>query len=163
MLRILPRVLASLVLAATLSIAPAAAQQSQPSLTGEEGVSRENPPDWPGGLEDWDSSEREPQNVNPDEAEQRGLTSPDVQRSQMPEPTAQGTRPPGLEEDETDETDAASDMTVSQLLREFRRAPPGLDGQRIARPNPLGSGPGTEMDPHPEGDIEVLFPDDYIE
>ncbi len=118
---------------------------------------QENQPNRPSGVESWDSSPWEPPHVDPGEAERRGLLSPEVQESLMPEPTPQGTRPP--EPTVTDETRA----DLYTLLSAVRRAPPGLDGRPIPRPNPLASEPAKEMTPHPAGHPEVLFMDNYVE
>ncbi|HSK41996.1 MAG TPA: hypothetical protein VK943_19685 [Arenibaculum sp.] len=155
MLRILPSILASLLLAVTLPAPPAAAQEALPSLTDEEGVSREAPPDWPGDTDEWHTG-TEPEGADPDEAETRGLTDADVRESQGPESSPQGTRSP-------ESLGGGTPVLLADLLRDFRRAPPGLDGRPIQRPNPLASEPGVVMEPHPNGDIQVLFPDNYIE
>lgn len=124
--------------------------QGGPADTGSD-------PNWPPGLESWDGPPP-PTGGDPDEAENRGLTSPEVERSQMPEPTQQGTRSP--EEVNTTQTEEA---TLYEALAQVRRAPPGLDGRPITRPNPLGSEPETEMEPHPAGNLDFLFPEGYVE
>jgi len=98
------------------------------------------------------------QQDDPNEAERRGLTSPEVEKSQMPQPTQQGNRPPP--------SDTNSPGAVPQLyeaLTAVWNSPAALDGQRIARPNPLASQPESEMQPHPAGDPDSLFPEGYIE
>lgn len=131
---------------------PALAQQDAAPDTGSD-------PNWPQGLESWHDPEPSPPG-NPDEAEDRGLTSPEVERSQMPEPTQQGTRSPeSIDENET----VAEEMALYDALALVRQAPPAVDGRPIARPNPLASEPELEMEPHPAGNPESLFLEGYVE
>ncbi|WP_029007490.1 hypothetical protein [Azospirillum halopraeferens] len=147
MRRFLPYALAVALVA--LPLAPAAlAQDAAPRDTG---------PDWPAGVESWHSGEDAPRNGNPQEAEQRGLTSPEVEDSQMPEPTRQGTRSP------EPTGSAQADLALYEALSLVRRAPPGLDGRPTPRPNAYASEPETEMEPSPTGNPEHLFPENYIE
>jgi hypothetical protein len=165
MRRILPMIpLSALVLALLMTvIAPAMAedQTRDPAAPQPPGASPPQPqstdPNWPAGLREWDSSERNPKGGNPDEAEKRGLTSPEVQKSQMPQPTAQGTRPP---ETPTIEEEHSG---LYAALSAVRRAPTLLDGTTMPRPNKYASEPETEMTPDPAGNPERLFPEDYVE
>ncbi|WP_404383787.1 hypothetical protein [Caenispirillum salinarum] len=114
-------------------------------------------PNWPPGVENWDSKKRDPANVNPDAAEKRGLTAPEVQENAPPPPEEQGVRAPrpllGPEEQEQ--------MSLYEMLNLVRGAPPGLDGKAVQRPNALGSEPTTEM--QPIGGPDDLFPEGYVE
>jgi len=150
--------------ALVLLLLPAGAWAQQPATAPAERPAqetpRENRPDWPQGLESWDSEEREPENPDPNEAERRGLTSPAVKDSLMPNPTPQGNRPP--EPAVTEEF--AAGTTLYGALFDVRRAPPTLDGaRRTPRPNPLGSEPELEMRPDPRGNPDSLFPQNYVE
>lgn len=120
------------------------------------GVARQEDPNWPGNLQNWDSA---PRNVtgNPGEAERRGLTGPDIQQSQEPQPTEQGTRSPQVFEKEAEEG-----IDLYTLLSRVRSAPPSLAGQPTPRPNPLASEPETEMQPAQPREA-YLFPENYIE
>jgi hypothetical protein len=71
------------------------------------------------------------------------------------EPDEQGMRPP----EPVDESDA---VDLYALLAQLRRAPPGLDGQPVARPNLWASEPETEMVPQQPRDA-YLFPPEYVE
>lgn len=71
------------------------------------------------------------------------------------QPNPQGLRSPEAV-DEEEEADLYS------LLNEVRRAPPGLDGEAVPRPNLYASEPEAEMDPDTPRDA-FLFPDDFIE
>jgi hypothetical protein len=95
------------------------------------------------------------QQGQPDQAEEAGLHSDEVEESLPPEPEPTGIRPPELVEE-----NEAADLYA--LLWEVRRAPPGLDGEPIMRPNAWASEPETEMRPYHPRDV-VLFPEDYIE
>ena len=91
---------------------------------------------------------------DPQEAERRGLTSPEVAKTLAPESTDQGTRPPNHHvEDGPD---------LYNLISRVRSAPPGLDGKPIPRPNKLGSEPAKEMEPAQPEDM-FLFPENYVE
>jgi hypothetical protein len=94
------------------------------------------------------------QQGQPNQAEEAGLHSDEVEESLPPEPDPTGIRSPEVVE----EVEA---LDLYSLLREVRRAPPGLDGQTIMRPNAWASEPETEMRPYHPRDV-VLFPDDYI-
>ncbi|HEV7369169.1 hypothetical protein [Arenibaculum sp.] len=137
---------------------PAPAQQEQGAAPAT-GLDTGSDPNWPPGLQNWHNPERSPPG-NPDEAEQRGLTSPEVERSQMPAPTQQGTRSP--EPADGNET-VVEEMALYDALALVRQAPPTVDGRPIARPNPLASEPELEMEPHPAGAIEDLFIEGYVE
>lgn len=89
------------------------------------------------------------------EAEERGLTSEQVQGNQPAPPTDQGTLQPEVVEGEE-----APELYA--LLNRVRQAPASLDGQPIPRPNPLASEPTTEMTPHQPEDPS-LFPEGYVE
>lgn len=89
--------------------------------------------------------------------ESRGLTDQDVEDSQAPEPTAQGTRPPA---DPNPQEEGGSDTLYDKLTRVWD-APPALDGSPLQRPTEVGSQPTTEMDPI--GGPDNLFRDGYIE
>lgn len=119
------------------------------------GVEQGTDPAWPRGTDRWRSEAWDPPAPDPNEAERRGLTSPEVRNSQMDGPNQQGTRAP--------EPEAAGEQPAGlyQALSAVRRAPPGLDGRPIQRPNALGSEPTTEMTP--VGGPEHLFPDGYVE
>jgi hypothetical protein len=69
------------------------------------------------------------------------LETPDIEASQQPEPTPQGTRSP---EPAAEETDIPS---LWDALAAVYRAPPDLDGSPISRPNPLGSNPEPAQEP----------------
>lgn len=154
MRRILPLPLVAALLAISLAGAPVQAQQpAQQGAPPDQGEQ----PNWPPGLQNWDTSGRDPEGGNPNEAEQRGLTSPEVKESMMPGPTAQGTRPP--ESDDVQDRRAA----LYDAIRAVRRAPPALDGRPIPRPNPLASEPEVAMQPDPAGNPESLFPENYVE
>jgi len=77
------------------------------------------------------------------ETQKQGLTNdPNVQRSQQPEPTPQGTRTPG------NETSAATQTSELQdALAAVRRAPPDLQGTPVPRPNPMASEPDDPKEP----------------
>lgn len=146
---------AAALLAGLLALgAPAAAQQQQQQ---QDAVDTTSDPSWPAGVEKWNSDERNPAHVDPDAAQKKGLTQSEVQRSAPPPPTDQGTRAPepllGPEEREQ--------VGLYDMLRLTRNAPAGLDGERIPRPNPLGSEPTTEMEP--VGGPDYLFPEGYVE
>ncbi|HYE52503.1 MAG TPA: hypothetical protein VEB20_23110 [Azospirillaceae bacterium] len=111
-----------------------------------------------GNLQNQDAARRTPKGGDPNEAERKGLTSPEVQRSQDPQPTPQGTRPPNAQTSTN-----ANPEALYAALQKVRAAPPGLDGKPIPRPNPLGSEPTTEMQPHPDGHPKSLFPEGYVE
>jgi hypothetical protein len=154
------------VLAVTMGPSPALDRQDAappaqppPQQQQQQGTSPDagSDPGWPPGLGSWEGPPP-PSGGDPDEAENRGLTSPEVERSQMPEPTQQGTRSP-----EETNTTRAEDAALYEALAQVRRAPPGLDGRPVTRPNPLGSEPETEMEPHPAGNPESLFPEGYVE
>jgi glucose/arabinose dehydrogenase len=91
----------------------------------------------------------------PNQAEEAGLTDEEVEDSLPPEPEPTGVRPP----ESVEEVEA---MDLYAVLREVRRAPPGLDGEPIMRPNAWASEPETEMAPYQPREA-VLFPEDYIE
>lgn len=114
-------------------------------------------PDWPPRVEQWQSQERDPARVDPDAAQEKGLTQPEVLHSMAPPPTEQGTRPP----EAADRTGEERSVSLYELLRVVRAAPPGLDGTPTPRPNPFGSEPTTEMEP--VGGPEHMFPDGYVE
>lgn len=137
---------------ATGAIAQDAARVIQESES--EGAQSENSPDWPAGLENWDSSSRDPEG-NPDGAQERGLTSPEVLMNDVEGPTEQGTRT-------TETLEEESDPGLYFLLSRVRSAPPDLNGNQIPRPNPLASEPTTEMAPTQPEDVN-LFRDGYIE
>jgi len=94
------------------------------------------------------------QQGQPDQAEEAGLLSDSVEESLGPEPDDTGARSPEIVE----EVEA---VDLYALLWEVRRAPPGLDGAPIMRPNAWASEPETEMRPYHPRDV-VLFPEDYI-
>jgi len=97
------------------------------------------------------------QGGNPSQAEDAGLTSPEVQKSQDPMPTKEGNRSPNV----TQKEDART--TLYQALADVRRAPPMVSGEPIPRPNQFASEPQTEMQQDPAGNPDYLFPDNYIE
>jgi hypothetical protein len=74
-----------LALAALVAAAPALAQQAP-----------ENEPNWPPGLESWDTPPRDPESGNPDAAEDLGLTDEEVVETLDTDPTEQGTRAPDV-------------------------------------------------------------------
>lgn len=71
---------------------------------------------------------------------QRGLTDPGIKAAQQPDPNEQGVRSPDPDTDAENQTPRLADA-----LDAVRRAPPGLDGTPIPRPNPWASEPD---DPH---------------
>lgn len=77
-----------------------------------------------------------------DQQKQNLTTDPNVQRSQQPEPTQQGTRTPS---NETSGNTQAADL--QQALAAVRRAPPDLQGNPVPRPNPLASEPDDPKEP----------------
>ncbi|WP_375262158.1 hypothetical protein [Palleronia sp.] len=149
-------VLSALLATATFGTTGAMAQDAARVIQESEveGDPTGNGPDWPAGLEDWDSSPRDVEG-DPDEAEERGLLSPDVTEHSAEGPTEQGTRTTETLEEEDDES-------LYFLLSRVRTNPPGLDGTPIPRPNPLASEPAKEMVPAQPEDVS-LFRDDYIE
>lgn len=70
-------------------------------------------------------------------------------------PDEQGMRP-------HEAVEVEDDVDLYSLLQAVRRAPPGLDGAPVARPNAVASEPETEMTPAQPREA-YLFPDDYIE
>jgi hypothetical protein len=80
--------------------------------------------------------------VAQDSQKQNLTTDPNVQQSQQPEPTPQGTRPPT---EETAGNTGAADL--QQALAAVRRAPPDLQGNPVPRPNPLASEPDDPAEP----------------
>lgn len=149
---VLSALLASASFGATGAVAQEAATVVEDPAT--EVNPTENTPDWPAGLDDWENPPRDPEG-NPNEAERRDLTSPEVQENDAEGPTEQGTRT-------TETLDEESDPGLYELLKLVRFNPPDLDGNPIARPNPLASEPTTEMDPAQPEDVD-LFRDGYIE
>lgn len=122
----------------------AAAAESLRSGQPNTGVSRDGEPQRPGDLQNWDTSERRSPAGQPGQAAQEGLTSPDVVDSLGPEPTPQGTRPPDEDVDGGVPAQAADAQELSPLyvaLHHVRRAPPGLDGTPVARPNDVAAEP----------------------
>jgi hypothetical protein len=97
------------------------------------------------------------QGGNPNEAENRGLTSPEVKNNQDPMPTEQGNKPPSVTNGE------ASRQELYQALAAVRRAPPMISGEPIPRPNQFASEPQTEMQQDPAGNPTNLFPENYVE
>ncbi|HYH20788.1 MAG TPA: hypothetical protein VD995_19460 [Azospirillum sp.] len=77
-----------------------------------------------------------------DQQKQTLTTDPNVQQSQQPHPTPQGTRPPT--EETAGDTGAAD---LQQALAAVRRAPPDLQGNPVPRPNPLASEPDNSQEP----------------
>lgn len=146
-------------LLSTGALAQGAVDADQPPAPGlpEAQQGDQSEPNWPVGLESWNSEERDPENVEPQAAEKKGLTDENVKESLAPPPTEQGTRAPrpllGPEEREQ--------MGLYEMLKLVRSAPAGLDGQTIPRPNTLGSEPTTEMEPI--GGPDYLFPEGYVE
>lgn len=67
---------------------------------------------------------------------------PNVQQSQQPEPTPQGTRPPSHAT--SPDTQSAE---LNEALATFRRAPPDLQGNPMPRPSPLASEPDDPNEP----------------
>ena len=65
-----------------------------------------------------------------------------VRQSQEPEPSVQGVRSPKAS---TDGETAAPDLQTA--LTEFYRAPPDVQGNRIQRPNEVGSNPDMAEEP----------------
>lgn len=148
-----------LILAMFLSLpalAPALSQEVAEPQTPAPESATENQPNWPPGVESWNSEPFDPEG-NPLEAERRGLTSEEVEESVDPEPTQQGTRSPEVLEGEEGE-----EATLYSLLAKVRTAPPGLDGQPIPRPNPLAREPIKEVPAGPRVEYD-LFPENYIE
>jgi hypothetical protein len=83
------------------------------------------------------------------------ILNEDVEESGVEaEPDEQGMRPPEVVEGEDD--------GLYRLLQAVRRAPPGLDGTPVERPNAWASEPETEMTPYQPREA-YLFPDDFIE
>lgn len=81
-----------LAFAALLAAGPALAQQAvEPPVEAPE-----NEPNWPPGLESWDTPPRDPEGGNPDAAEDLGLTDEDVVETLNTEPTDQGARAPDV-------------------------------------------------------------------
>ncbi|HEY0836236.1 MAG TPA: hypothetical protein VGE72_20180 [Azospirillum sp.] len=77
------------------------------------------------------------------ETQKEGLvTDPNVQQSQQPAPTQQGTRSPS---EETSGATQAPDL--QQALAAVRRAPPDLQGTPVPRPNPMASEPDDVAEP----------------
>ena len=91
----------------------------------------------------------------PNQAEQEGLTSPNVQESLGAQPADVGTRAP-------DVLDQEDKPTLYNALSRLRQAPPSLEGEPIPRPNEFASEPAKEMQPAQAEDMS-LFPDNYIE
>jgi hypothetical protein len=91
-----------------------------------------------------------------EEAEERGLTSPEVKESLTINPTEQGTLPPKqLNEDD--------EPLLYDLLTEIRRAPPTLDAINfVPRPNEFAREPAKEMVTEGAQKI-ILFPEGYVE
>lgn len=138
---------------ATAQEAPATTAQETPPATDErppEGINQGSAPNWPAGLENWDTKERDPENPDPDEAERRGLTSPEVQESLAPNPTEQGTRPPDADVAGEAESDigeqAEGGSPLYAALHWVRRAPPDLEGNPVPRPNEVASEPLADRD-----------------
>ena len=178
----------SLALAALLAAGPGAGPALAQQAADPPATAPGDDPNWPPGLESWDTAPRDPE-VNPDAAEERGLTDDAVVETLDTEPTEQGNRPPELQGDPEEAerrglTSEAVEETVDQqptdqgnrpenvvegeapalygLLARVRAAPPGVDGEPIPRPNALASEPSTEMEPlQPEN--PSLFPEGYIE
>ena len=115
---------------------------------------KENVPNWPEGLDNWDNPARDPEG-NPNEAEERGLTSPEVQENSAEGPTEQGTRT-------TETVGEEEEQGLYQLLAVVRASPPDVDGNSIPRPNPLASEPSKEMAPMQPEEV-YLFADGYVE
>lgn len=154
MTQLFPKTAAAALLAGLLALgAPVAAQQS--------GVDTTAKPSWPAGVEKWSSDERNPADIDRDAAEEKGLTQPEVQKASPPSPTDQGTRAPESTPAFLVEPSEGEQMGLYEMLRMTRNAPAGLDGERIPRPNPLGSEPTTEMEP--VGGPDYLFPEGYVE
>lgn len=146
-------------LLSTAAMAQGAVDADQPLSPGlpeaEQGDKSE--PKWPAGVESWNSDKRNPENVEPQAAEKKGLTDENVKESLPPNPTEQGTRAPAVEPEADDE----EDMSLYQMLGNVRAAPVGYDGTPVPRPNTLGSEPTTEMEPI--GGPDYLFPEGYVE
>ena len=91
----------------------------------------------------------------PNQAEEEGLTSPNVVESQGAQPTDQGNRAP-------DVLDQEDKPTLYGALSRLRQAPPSLEGEPVPRPNAFASEPAKEMQPAQAEEIS-LFPENYIE
>lgn len=165
-----------LLLAGLLAFAPAASlaqegRNEEPGglvlrpLEGAESGAEEQAESGPRGQADG-APEEQAESAREGEADggEEAVTSPgvseEVKESQPPAPNEQGMlQTETLDEEEDTSTE---DEPLYALLAELRRAPPGLDGQPIERPNPLASEPTLEMDPVQPLDA-YLFPEDYIE
>ena len=91
----------------------------------------------------------------PNQAEQEGLTAPEVIESLDTNPSDQGALTPEV-------IDREDQPALYALLSRLRQAPPSLDGEPIPRPNAFASEPAKEMVPaQPEN--MYLFPENYIE
>lgn len=67
---------------------------------------------------------------------------PEVQKSQDPQPTPQGTRPP-----DAASSAATGSSELQQALAAVRRAPPDLNGNPVPRPNQWASEPDQPNEP----------------
>lgn len=143
-------ILSALIAATAFGTSSLSAQDAAILRPAPEGSS-ESDPNWPAGLENWDSTTRNPEG-NPNEAEERGLTSDAVEDSNQESESDQGTR-------DTENVGEDEDHDLYELLARVRTAPPSLEGEPIRRPNPLASEPLAERQP----EDFVLFPDNYVE
>lgn len=75
---------------------------------------------------------------------------PEVQKSQDPQPTAQGTRAPNNQNTPTQSTE------LWQALSAVRRAPPDLNGNPVPRPNQWASEPDAPNEPTRSADQSDL-------
>ncbi|WP_434624208.1 hypothetical protein [Azospirillum sp. B2RO_4] len=67
---------------------------------------------------------------------------PEVQKSQPPQPTPQGTRPPSAAN-----SPATEGSDLQQALAAVRKAPPDLNGNPVPRPNQWASEPDQPNEP----------------
>ena len=150
----LATILSALIATTTFGASGALAQDAAARIR-EPQIESPSAPDWPPGLDEWETPPWDPEG-NPNEAEARGLISPEVQENDAEGPTEQGTRTTETFGDEEEEQD------LYELLARVRASPPGIDGEPIPRPNPLASEPAKEMDPMQPEDV-ILFREGYIE
>ncbi|WP_119678794.1 hypothetical protein [Indioceanicola profundi] len=145
---------ASLVLAPlTLTIPAAVAQEAQPAPVPENSQSPQTQgqpePNWPGDTQNWDTSRRDSGPGNPGEAEQKGLTSPEVQESQAGQPTQQGTRAPNAsvngEAEAAGGGEAQGGSPLYAALHWARAMPVDLNGNPVPRPNAYASEPVADQ------------------
>ncbi|WP_162937820.1 hypothetical protein [Indioceanicola profundi] len=139
---------ASLIIPAMLMAGTAAMAQDAPAYDTERPAQThdqnepggKDSPNWPESLGNWDTSDRESGPGDPNEAERRGLTSPEVQRSLAPAPTMQGTRAP--------DTDTAGPAVSPGNNAAEAGTSPRTPGD--SEPPPVAAEPVEEGGPGPE-------------